>query len=61
MANFERRKPKRHMTIRVDEALLEKAKEKNINISKVCRYALKLAIEGKLVERTGDVTSQAVS
>ena len=35
------------ITAKVDEADLEEAKRQNINVSKVCRDALKLAIKGK--------------
>lgn len=49
-ANFVK-KNKVNVTVKIDPDDLEKARESNINISKVCRYALKLAIEGKLIEQ----------
>ena len=51
-SNFVKKEPKKNVTIKVDPDLLKDCRENNINISKVCRYALKLAIEGKLVEET---------
>lgn len=40
--------PKKNVTVKMDPDDVALAKKKNINISKVCRYALRMAIEGKL-------------
>ena len=53
-SNFVKPKKKVNVTVKLDPDDLQDAKQANINISKVCRYALKLAIEGKLVEVTGE-------
>lgn len=52
MSNFVKRPPKKNVTVKVDPDLLDECRKKNINISKVCRHALKLAIEGKLIEQS---------
>lgn len=48
MSKFEKSEPKVMINVRVEKETLERAKAKNINVSAVCRYALELAIAGKL-------------
>ena len=42
--------PKQNLTVRVDGEIIEKCKKKNLNISRIVRLALELALDGKLVE-----------
>jgi len=39
------------INVKVDPADLEAAKKKNLNISAICRYAIKQAIAGKLYKQ----------
>ena len=45
--NFVKKAPKKTMSIRMDEELIQKAKGLRINISKVCRKAIRQAINGE--------------
>ena len=55
-SNFRKRPPKVPVCIKVDQEVIKEARKNGLNISKICRYALKLAIAGKLVEEDNERT-----
>ena len=50
MDDFVKKDPLKNTTVKLDPKKVQEAREQNLNISKICRKALDLALEGKLLE-----------
>ena len=46
---FRKRQPKQNLSVRVDPEDLIKARNEGLNLSKLCRYAIKEALYGRSV------------